>query len=611
MDSMNGSQSDFRAPEGFEPDLDSDADKLEIVFAEAVSIMRDLGEGFSSHAKRLSTINSRLGEGRFHLAVLGQFKRGKSTLLNALVGYPLLPTSVIPLTAIPTFMEYGSEVQIRIIYKNGTPDQVIKDIHPTEATSILEKFVTEGANPKNELGVEQVEISFPAQFLSQGVILIDTPGIGSTLTHNTEATLNFLPQCDAALFVVSADPPITEVEIQFLKSVKEKIDKIFFVLNKIDYLSESERDASLSFLKKTLAEEVGYEGQLIFCVSARNGLEAKIIADRELWADSGVGEIESYLADFLAADKMNALCQALKKQARNILEDCVMRLALMVKSMNMPIDDLEQRLAVFERELQIAENQRISSQDILSGHRKRMLQKLEDDAESLRNRSTQSLERVVKVSMDAMKEGDISEDLILDSIAQEVRSFFQEASEEIEQRYGTTKGQTLHPIQLGMDELIESVRKTASQLFDIPHYAPHSCKAFEIKKRPSWVVRKRVPSLPIIIQEENLDKLLPRSIRWSRLQKRLARQVYALVRHNVENIRWATLQNLNDTFQRFGRILDERFRDTIAATHGAIQAAYIKRKEHSSSIEDNLQKFSKTIGRLERMIKRLYIQTLT
>lgn len=611
MDSMNGSQSDFRAPEGFEPDLDSDADKLEIVFAEAVSIMRDLGEGFSSHAKRLSTIKSRLGEGRFHLAVLGQFKRGKSTLLNALVGYPLLPTSVIPLTAIPTFMEYGSEVQIRIIYKNGTPDQVIKDIHPTEATSILEKFVTEGANPKNELGVEQVEISFPAQFLSQGVILIDTPGIGSTLTHNTEATLNFLPQCDAALFVVSADPPITEVEIQFLKSVKEKIDKIFFVLNKIDYLSESERDASLSFLKKTLAEEVGYEAQLIFCVSARNGLEAKIIADRELWADSGVGEIESYLADFLAADKMNALCQALKKQARNILEDCVMRLALMVKSMNMPIDDLEQRLAVFERELQIAENQRISSQDILSGHRKRMLQKLEDDAESLRNRSTQSLERVVKVSMDAMKEGDISEDLILDSIAQEVRSFFQEASEEIEQRYGTTIGQTLHPIQLSMDELIESVRKTASQLFDIPYYAPHSCKAFEIKKRPSWVVRKRVPSLPIIIQEENLDKLLPRSIRWSRLQKRLARQVYALVRHNVENIRWATLQNLNDTFQRFGRILDERFRDTIAATHGAIQAAYIKRKEHSSSIEDNLQKFSKTIGRLERMIKRLYVQTLT
>lgn len=607
MDSVNGSQSEFKAPEGFEPELDSDADKLEIVFAQAVSIMRDLGEGFSSHVQRLSTIKSRLGEGRFHLAVLGQFKRGKSTLLNALVGYPLLPTSVIPLTAIPTFMEYGPEVQIRIIYKNGKPDQVIKDIHPTEATLILEKFVTEGANPKNELGVEQVEISFPAQFLSQGVILIDTPGIGSTLTHNTEATLNFLPQCDAALFVVSADPPITEVEIQFLKSVKEKIDKIFFVLNKIDYLSESERYASLSFLKKTLAEEAGYEGQLIFCVSARNGLEAKIIADRGLWADSGVGEIESYLTNFLAADKMNALRQALKKKARNILEDCVMRLALMVKSMNMPIDDLEQRLAVFERELQIVENQRISSQDILSGHRKRMLQKLEDDAESLRNRSTQSLERVVKFSMDAMKEGDISEDLILDSIAQEGRSFFQQASEEIEQRYGTTIGQTLHPIQLSMDELIESVRKTASQLFDIPYYAPDSCKAFEIKKRPSWVLRKRVPSLPIIIQEENLDKLLPRSIRWARLEKRLARQVYALVRHNVENIRWATLQNLNDSFQRFGRILDERFRDTIAATHGAMQAAYIKRKEHSSSIEDNLKKFSKGIERLERIIKRLYV----
>ena len=117
MDSVNSSRSDSNAPASLELDLDSAANNLDIVFEQAESLLCDLGEGFSSHVKKLSTIKSRFGEGRFHLAVLGQFKRGKSSLLNALVGYPLLPTSVIPLTAIPTFMEYGPEVQIRIIFK--------------------------------------------------------------------------------------------------------------------------------------------------------------------------------------------------------------------------------------------------------------------------------------------------------------------------------------------------------------------------------------------------------------------------------------------------------------------------------------------------------------
>ena len=76
-----------------------------------------------------------------------------------------------------------------------------------EFVDILHGIVTEEGNPKNRLGVLQVEILHPAPILQHGVVLIDTPGIGSTFTHNTAATLNFLPQCDAALFVVSATRP--------------------------------------------------------------------------------------------------------------------------------------------------------------------------------------------------------------------------------------------------------------------------------------------------------------------------------------------------------------------------------------------------------------------
>ena len=84
------------------------------------------------------------------------------------------------------------------------------------------------------------------------MVLIDTPGIGSTFRHNTQATLNFLPQCDAALFLVSADPPLTEVEVEFLKEVRTKVTHLFFILNKVDYLTPAEQQVALSFLKKLI-----------------------------------------------------------------------------------------------------------------------------------------------------------------------------------------------------------------------------------------------------------------------------------------------------------------------------------------------------------------------
>ena len=79
-----------------------------------------------------------------------------------------------------------------------------------EIRDVLFRFVAEDANPENRLGVERVELFYPADILADGTVIIDTPGVGSTLRHNTEAAWRVMPECDAAFFVVSADPPITE-----------------------------------------------------------------------------------------------------------------------------------------------------------------------------------------------------------------------------------------------------------------------------------------------------------------------------------------------------------------------------------------------------------------
>ena len=128
-------------------------------------------------------------------------------------------------------------------------------------------------NPENELGVERVELYYPADILADGTVIIDTPGVGSTLRHNTEAAWRVMPECDAAFFVVSADPPITEVELEYLRSLKSKTARVFFILNKADYLRPDEQRSVVEFLRKVLAEKslIGADEQ-VFCISARDGI---------------------------------------------------------------------------------------------------------------------------------------------------------------------------------------------------------------------------------------------------------------------------------------------------------------------------------------------------
>jgi hypothetical protein len=160
-------------------------------------------------------------------------------------------------------------------------------------------------------------------------------------------------------------------------------------------------------------------------------------------------------------------------------------------------------------------------------------------------------------------------------------------------RFARLVVEALSPHQERADELISQIRKTAAELFEIPYHAPDSSEVFETKRRPYWVQRKRVPSLPIVVPEEVLDRFLPVNVKKNRIRKRFVRQVEILTHQNV--------QNLNDAFHRFATMLDERFVETINATHGAIQAAYIKRREHAESIDENLQRLSIAAGDLVKI----------
>lgn len=582
---------------------DSTLRDLPALMNRGIAILRDLGPVMEPQEKTLTGLRDRLAEGRFQLAVLGQFKRGKSTLLNALLGEDILPSSVIPLTAIPTFIRYGEKRSIHVHFQDQRKEENFPSTNANWMSKTLLGYVSEDVNPKNVKCVSYVEINHPSPILRE-VVLIDTPGIGSTHRHNTEMTLNFLPQCDAALFLVSTDPPITEVEVDFLRQVREKVTRVFFVLNKIDYLSESERETALAFLRKVLAESIGImpDGQ-IFPVSAKQALAAKEKGDDAMLEASGLPRITGHLIDFLAREKTRVLMEAVGGKALDVLSDTLLQVNLETRSLQIPITDLEQRLALFQRKIDEAKRERQHTQDILNGDHRRVVELLEEGCAALRETAKHHLESVAAAAISSTKELDAQ--VAEDAIAQEIQVYFEHALGEVTGKFDKELIAILSGHQQRAAALVESIRIAASTIFEIPHHALAVTSPLVLAREPYWVSRKSWSGVLGTISPDLVDKALPRSIREKRIRARIGKEIQTLVVHNVENLRWATLQNIDAAFRVFSRELDEDLAHTIEATYGAIEAAYTRRKEHADEIADRTQKLKKASGDLQAIIDAL------
>lgn len=273
---------------------------------------------------------ARVSEGRFYVACIGQFKRGKSTLLDALVGEPILPTGVVPVTAVPTVLRYGRERSARVLIE-GT----WHTIQPQD----LAQYVSEDLNPENKKCVDGVEVFLPSPMLAQGMCLVDTPGIGSVFAGNTETTKDFIPQIDAAILVVGADPPISGEELALIEAVAVNVDEILIVLNKIDRVSRDERQQAAAFAKRVVEGRLQRPVTCIYEVSALNRLER---------SSAGADNWEQFVQDLgrLATQSGETMAHsAAERGARRFADTLRRSVKERLRALQEPITDSEQRIA--------------------------------------------------------------------------------------------------------------------------------------------------------------------------------------------------------------------------------------------------------------------------
>ncbi len=310
----------------------SEPDPIRGALGRASEIALERGEPITS--ARLAALAERLRRGEFNVVVVGAFKRGKSTLVNALVGAPVLPTGVLPLTSVATSLRWAPVSTATICSEDGTSRGI-----PLTA---LDGFVTEAGNPRNHLRVASAEVAVPADILRSGGVIVDTPGVGSTLEHNTDTTMRSLEDVDAAVFVTATDPPISEDERRFLIAVRHHAHKMFFVLNKVDTLDAHEADEVLTFTRSVIGEAIGDEAT-IFPVSARRAL-------RE--GDPGMDRFAAELAAFVDRDLAGIGIDSVVDKACRSIDRVLAGIAVELEAQRLSVEEIgrrRQRLAEVRR----------------------------------------------------------------------------------------------------------------------------------------------------------------------------------------------------------------------------------------------------------------------
>jgi len=243
------------------------------------------------------------------VAVLGQFKAGKSSFLNSLIGQTVLPVGAIPVTTAVTRLQYGEREHALVRHFNGRTTEV----SPAE----IVEFTSEARNPGNEKNVAIVDIELPTLQKYPGLRLVDTPGLGSVYKYHQSTSENWLPSVGTALLAVSSDRPLAEHDLELIRELTSHTPNIILLLTKADLLSPEQQREVISFFQQTLQRE-------LHCTLPVYPYSTK--SETESYKQS----IEQDIFQAICANRNDEFLRILRHKTRSLSQSCLsyLRIAL-------------------------------------------------------------------------------------------------------------------------------------------------------------------------------------------------------------------------------------------------------------------------------------------
>ena len=244
---------DAHLVQGLGQDLSVRLAKLEWAGDEAV-LLRKLDRIVSAHGlvefrSKLALVLDRLETRRFEIAVFGRVSSGKSSLLNRILQAGVLPVGVNPITAVPTRLVAGPEPRLTVTFADRRVERLEVGGAP--------EFVTEQRNPSNSKGVTRIVVELPARRLSEGIVFVDTPGLGSLATSGAAQARAYLPQCDLGVVLINAGSALSEEDLATIRALYEAGAPASVLLSKADLLAPADRESALAYIAEQIRQHLG------------------------------------------------------------------------------------------------------------------------------------------------------------------------------------------------------------------------------------------------------------------------------------------------------------------------------------------------------------------
>jgi GTP-binding protein EngB required for normal cell division len=564
----------------------------------------------------LEELRGRLAERRLRVLVAGEAKRGKSTLVNALLGRVVLPVGVTPLTALATTVRHGQEEGVTAVFAGSRAQSF--------PLSALDDLVTERGNPRNRRGLESVTVAVDCPLLARGVELVDSPGTGSIYAHNTAAAQAALETMDAAVFVVSADPPVSASERELMAQVAELSVTMFVVLNKADYLGGysaaggelvsfdaaalagpgvappsggGELLEALEFTARVAGEVTGRPVK-VYPMSARAALTGQ--------ADPGMAAFTQDFTSYLEQDRAADVRLSVAGHTRRLAQRLADEVALARRASQMRSGEAAERVGEFSARLAAVSGWRQDAADLVNAESARMLAAVNESAERTAKEGTarvwSQLRDLLDGELRSAPAATIERDgrtRVAELALGTAETWRQRHAQQLEQGLARLDERVTRDLRAELD----AVREAAADLLGLELKVPGPGERLEPDLRFFYLTAEQAGQTELLAGA--VRRWLPGEAGRNRARAYLRRQAHDLVPQQIGRARADLQFRLAEATRHLVRTADTRYTDSTRRLESALGTAAAARAATASEAAQLDRGFAARQGAIARVLSKL------
>lgn len=546
--------------------------------------------------QRLAGLEERLRSGRLRVLVAGEAKRGKSTVVNALLGRDVLPCGVTPVTAITTTVVYGSDEHVAVEFTGMRAER--------RPLADLAELVTERGNPGNRRGVSRVTAHVAAALLAQGVEIVDTPGTGSVYEHNTAEAHRALDTLDAAIVVLTVDPPVSAAERELLHNITEHAVATFVLLNKADRLDADERAEALAFTTEVVGAAAGAAGagMPVYPVCARAALPGGR-------GDDGFARFAGAFGDYLDRQRAAHVEQAVAGHARRTAQRLLDEVRLAQRMSQMRTGEAADRAGLFRERLAAVGMRRQDAADLVAGEQRRALGALNQAAEQENGR----LVAETRAALTALLDGELAgaDPGVIDErghtwLAHRAREGADAWREQQRMRLEESLAELDARLVAGLARELGEIRDAARDLLDLDLAVPDTGERLVASRRFFYAGTEISGQTELLAGA--VRRRLPGEFGRRRARDHLLAQVADLAPKLVGRARSDLQYRLSESTRRLARGIDERYAGTIGRLASVADSAMADSSQTGADEQARLRALASREDLLHGLLARLRVE---